>query len=207
MDRRWTAARWGGRGGHSELSQQVGQDGQGGPSGITCPVACQSRVAPRPKSGFQAQCGGGLENPWVGTERCVPLNASAGRLHLALELRRVHCFHPTLSARYRPGSSRGSARPPATAPRMDQDRSSKSSVGSSFLPEKTNRNRISPLRWTVLACCLPYPGDPKSAIDCFFLFGISLHPGVTGSAHIGSFEAAEFTHSQVHRNCYGPRAG
>ena len=37
------------------------------------------------------------------------------------------------------------------------------------------------LRWTVLACCLPYPGDPKSAIDCFFLFGISLHPGVTGS--------------------------
>ena len=31
-------------------------------------------------------------------------------------------------------------------------------------------------------CCLPYPGDPKSAIDCFFLFGISLHPGVTGSA-------------------------
>ena len=63
------------------------------------------------------------------------------------------------------------------------------------------------LRWTVLACCLPYPGDPKSAIDCFFLFGISLHPGVTGSAHIGSFEAAEFTHSQVHRNCYGPRAG
>ena len=38
------------------------------------------------------------------------------------------------------------------------------------------------LRWTVLACCLPYPGDPKSAIDCFFLFGISLHPGVTGSA-------------------------
>ena len=38
------------------------------------------------------------------------------------------------------------------------------------------------LRWTVLACCLPYPGDPKSAIDCFFLFGIGLHPGVTGSA-------------------------
>ena len=38
------------------------------------------------------------------------------------------------------------------------------------------------LRWTVLACRLPYPGDPKSAIDCFFLFGISLHPGVTGSA-------------------------
>ena len=38
------------------------------------------------------------------------------------------------------------------------------------------------LRWTVLACCLPYPGDPKSAIDCFFLFGVSLHPGVTGSA-------------------------
>ena len=38
------------------------------------------------------------------------------------------------------------------------------------------------LRWTVLACCLPYPCDPKSAIDCFFLFGISLHPGVTGSA-------------------------
>ncbi len=38
------------------------------------------------------------------------------------------------------------------------------------------------LRWTVLACCLPYPGDPKSAIDCSFLFGISLHPGVTGSA-------------------------
>ena len=25
--------------------------------------------------------------------------------------------------------------------------------------------------------------------------------------HLGSFEAAEFTHSQVHRNCYGPRAG
>ena len=38
------------------------------------------------------------------------------------------------------------------------------------------------LRWTVLACRLPYPGDPKSAIDCFFLFGISLHPDVTGSA-------------------------
>ena len=26
------------------------------------------------------------------------------------------------------------------------------------------------------------PVAPKSAIDCFFLFGISLHPGVTGSA-------------------------
>ena len=25
--------------------------------------------------------------------------------------------------------------------------------------------------------------------------------------HMGSFEAAEFTHSQVRRNCYGPRAG
>ena len=47
------------------------------------------------------------------------------------------------------------------------------------------------LRWTVLACCLPYPGDPKSAIDCFFLFGISLHPGDSVSCHIGSFEAAE----------------
>ena len=43
------------------------------------------------------------------------------------------------------------------------------------------------LRWTVLACCLPYPGDPKSAIDCFFLFGISLHPGVTGSAPLWKF--------------------
>ena len=43
------------------------------------------------------------------------------------------------------------------------------------------------LRWTVLACCLPYPGDPKSAIDCFFLFGISLHPGVTGSAPHSKF--------------------
>ena len=44
-------------------------------------------------------------------------------------------------------------------------------------------SRGSPIiRWTVLACCLPYPGDPKSAIDCSFLFGISLHPGVTGSA-------------------------
>ena len=29
----------------------------------------------------------------------------------------------------------------------------------------------------------PYPGDPKSAIDCFFLFGIRLHPGVTVGAH------------------------
>ena len=28
----------------------------------------------------------------------------------------------------------------------------------------------------------PTPATSKSAIDCFFLFGISLHPGVTGSA-------------------------
>src|SRR5208337_2432296 len=32
--------RWGCRGGHSELSQQVGQDRQGGPPKITCPLAC-----------------------------------------------------------------------------------------------------------------------------------------------------------------------
>ena len=38
------------------------------------------------------------------------------------------------------------------------------------------------LRWTVLACRLPYPGGPKSANDCCFLFGVSLHPFVTGSA-------------------------
>ena len=38
------------------------------------------------------------------------------------------------------------------------------------------------LRWTVLACRLPYPGGPKSAHDCCFLFGGSLHPFVTGSA-------------------------
>ena len=38
------------------------------------------------------------------------------------------------------------------------------------------------LRWTVLACRLPYPGDPKSANDCYFLSGISLHLTVTGSA-------------------------
>jgi hypothetical protein len=38
------------------------------------------------------------------------------------------------------------------------------------------------LRWTGLACRLPYPGGPKSARDCFFLFGISLHPDGTGSA-------------------------
>ena len=63
------------------------------------------------------------------------------------------------------------------------------------------------LRWTVLACRLPYPGDPKSAIDCFFLFGISLHPVSRVRGGHWSFEAAEFTHSQVHRNCYGPRAG
>ena len=77
--------------------------GKEGLSGITCPVACQSRVAPRPKSGLQAQCGGGLENPWLGTEWCVPLDASADRLHLALEHRRVHRFHSTLPARYRTG--------------------------------------------------------------------------------------------------------
>ena len=77
--------------------------GKEGLSGITCPVACQSRVAPRPKSGLQAQCGGGLENPWLGTEWCVPLHASADRLHLALEHRRVHRFHSTLPARYRTG--------------------------------------------------------------------------------------------------------
>jgi hypothetical protein len=38
------------------------------------------------------------------------------------------------------------------------------------------------LRWTVLACRLPYPGGPKSANDCCFLFGVSLRPFVTGSA-------------------------
>ena len=38
------------------------------------------------------------------------------------------------------------------------------------------------LRWTVLACRLPYPGGPKSANDCCFLFGVSLHLLVTGSA-------------------------
>ena len=82
---------------------RLDKTGKEGLSGITCLVACQSRVAPRPKSGLQAQCGGGLENPWVGTQRCVPLNASADRLHLALERQRVHRFHPTPSARYRTG--------------------------------------------------------------------------------------------------------
>ena len=53
------------------------------------------------------------------------------------------------------------------------------------------------LRWTVLACCLPYPGDPKSAIDCFFLFGISLHPGVTGSAPHWKFRGCR-VHSFPH---------
>jgi hypothetical protein len=38
------------------------------------------------------------------------------------------------------------------------------------------------LRWTVLACRLPYPGGPKSAADCYFLFGVSLHLPVKGSA-------------------------
>jgi hypothetical protein len=38
------------------------------------------------------------------------------------------------------------------------------------------------LRWTVLACRLLYPGVPKSASDCCFLFGCSLHLPVTGSA-------------------------
>ena len=38
------------------------------------------------------------------------------------------------------------------------------------------------LRWTVLACRLPYPGGPKSADDCHFLFGVSLHLPVKGSA-------------------------
>ena len=38
------------------------------------------------------------------------------------------------------------------------------------------------LRWTGLACRLPYPGAPKSVNDCCFLFGFSLHHPVTGSA-------------------------
>jgi hypothetical protein len=38
------------------------------------------------------------------------------------------------------------------------------------------------LRGTVLTCRLPYPGGPKSASDCCFLFGGNLHPFVTGSA-------------------------
>ncbi len=38
------------------------------------------------------------------------------------------------------------------------------------------------LRWTVLTCRLPYPGGPKSADDCYFLFGVSLHLPVKGSA-------------------------
>jgi hypothetical protein len=37
------------------------------------------------------------------------------------------------------------------------------------------------LRWTVLACRLPYPGGPRGAHDCCFPLGISLHPNVTGS--------------------------
>ena len=92
-------------------SDKVGKEGL---SGITCPVTCQSRVAPPPKSGLQAQCGGGLENPWVGTERCVPLNASADCLHLALEHRHVHRFHPTLSDAVS-DPDRGSARRPLPA--------------------------------------------------------------------------------------------
>ena len=31
-------------------------------------------------------------------------------------------------------------------------------------------------------CCLPYPGVPKSANDCCFLFGFSLHLLEKGSA-------------------------
>ena len=38
------------------------------------------------------------------------------------------------------------------------------------------------LRWTVLACRLPYPGGPRGAHDCCFPLDISLHPFVTGSA-------------------------
>ena len=38
------------------------------------------------------------------------------------------------------------------------------------------------LRGTVLTCRLPYPGGPKSANDCCFLFGSSLHLLITGSA-------------------------
>jgi hypothetical protein len=38
------------------------------------------------------------------------------------------------------------------------------------------------LRGTVPACRLPYPGGPKSARDCCFLFGGNFHPSVTGSA-------------------------
>jgi hypothetical protein len=38
------------------------------------------------------------------------------------------------------------------------------------------------LRGTVPACRLPYPGGPKSACDCCFLFSSNLHPFVTGSA-------------------------
>ncbi len=38
------------------------------------------------------------------------------------------------------------------------------------------------LRWTGLACRLPYPGAPKSANGCCFLFGFSLHLRVTGSS-------------------------
>ena len=38
------------------------------------------------------------------------------------------------------------------------------------------------LRWTVLACRLPYPGGPKRANDCCFRLGISLHLLGTGSA-------------------------
>src|SRR5271166_490511 len=38
------------------------------------------------------------------------------------------------------------------------------------------------LRWTVLACRLPYPGGPKGANNCFFPCGVSLHLVVTGSA-------------------------
>ena len=38
------------------------------------------------------------------------------------------------------------------------------------------------LRWTGLACRLPYPGDPMGANDCSFPIGISLHRFATGSA-------------------------
>ena len=38
------------------------------------------------------------------------------------------------------------------------------------------------LRWTGLACRLPYPGGPEGAHGCCFPPGVSLHPFVKGSA-------------------------
>src|SRR4029077_15899195 len=64
------------------------------------------------------------------------------------------------------------------------------------------------LRWTVLACRLPYPGGPEECTGRWLPLRYLTWPsGNRFGDHVGRFEAAEFVLSLDKCSYYGPRTG